>query len=357
VYSCHAKKKVIVANDIDFIREAWYAESRKRQEKEARMNITLKELIGLVKELPEEAFEDAFEKLKEAKERVEAEKEAALVACLGCGGPRVVRNGKRNGRQAYLCKDCGKSFVETATSAIAHSHSGETVWKQVIRDTVEGVSLDKTASALDLAHSTVFNMRHKILYCVEQAILAAPVVLDGVCEADETYVLESVKGRKIPGNYHRKPRKHGAKASKSGISDEYICLCTSVDNDNRCTASAVNRATPSKAEIEQVFGDKVTPDTVILCDGNKNYDVLERRCTVAHVKHPNKVNGFHGFIKERIRAARGVATLYLTRYAALFSQVFGDQDKVANKIFDMMTSRNGSFSTINTVKSQNLLTV
>jgi transposase-like protein len=321
------------------------------------MNITLKELITLVKELPEEAFDEAFEKLKETKEKVESEKGTAPEACLGCGSTHVVRNGKRHGRQAYLCRDCGKTFVETATSAIAHSHSSETVWKQVIRDTVEGISLDKTASALDLAHSTAFNMRHKILYCVEQAILSAPIELDGVCEADETYVLESVKGRKIHDNYHRKPRKHGAKASKSGISDEYICLCASVDNDNRCTTASVNRATPSKAEINQVFADKVTPNTVILCDGSKNYDVLEGRCTVAHVKHPNKINGFHSFIKERIRAAHGVATLYLTRYAALFSQVFGNQDKVADKIFDMMTSRDGSFSSIQTVKSQNLLTL
>jgi len=321
------------------------------------MNVTLKELIGLVKELPEEAFGETFEKLKEIKEKVEAEKEAAPVACLGCSSVSVVRNGKRNGRQAYLCKDCGKSFVETATSAIAHSHSSPTVWKQVIRDTVEGVSIDKTALALNLAHSTVFNMRHKILYCLEQSILAAPAQLDGVWETDETYVLESVKGRKIPEDYHRRPRKHGAKASKAGISNEYICLCASVGSDNKCTASAVNRATPSKAEIEQVFRGKVADDTVILCDGNKNYDVLEDRCTVAHVKRPNKVNGFHGLIKERIRAARGVATAYLTRYAALFSEIYGNQNALVDKIFERMTSRDGSFSAIDIVKTHNLLTV
>jgi hypothetical protein len=149
-------------------------------------------------------------------------------------------------------------------------------------------------------------MRHKILYCVEQAILNAPIELEGVCEADETYVLESVKGRKIPASYHRKPRKHGAKASKRGISDEYICVCTSVDSDNKCTASVVNRATPSKVEIAQVFADKVSADTAILCDGSNGYDVLDDKCTVAHSKQVNRVNGFHSFIKGRLLAARGV---------------------------------------------------
>ena len=321
------------------------------------MAITLKEIIELAKELPEECFEETYEKLKEIKEKADAEREAAPVACLRCGSISVVRNGKRNKKQAYLCKACGKSFVETATSAIAHSHSGETVWKQVIRDTVDGISIDKTADSLDLAHSTVFNMRHKILYCVEQAILSAPSVLDGVCEADETYVLESAKGRKIPADYHRKPRKHGAKASKPGLSNEYICVCTSVDSDNKCMTAAINRATPSKAEIEQIFGDKVSADTVILCDGSKGYDVLEQKCTVAHSKRINRVNGFHSFMKERILASRGVATVYLNRYNALFSQVFGKQDSAADKIFEIMTSRDNSFSAISTVKSSNLLNI
>jgi transposase-like protein len=123
----------------------------------------LKDLIELAKELPEESFDEAYGKRKEIKDRSVAEKASTSVACPFCGLPDVVRNGK----QAYLCKECGKSFVEAATSAIAYSHSSETVWKQGIRDTVDGISIDKTAERLALAHSTVFNMRHKILCCVE----------------------------------------------------------------------------------------------------------------------------------------------------------------------------------------------
>lgn len=348
---------VIVANNIDLVNEKRYNERKKQGWTVREMAITLKDIIGLAKELPEECFEETYEKLRELKEKAEAEKESAPTVCPHCGSINIVRNGKRNNRQAYRCKDCEKSFVITATSAIAYSHSSETVWKQVIRDTVEGVSIDKTADGLDLAHSTVFNMRHKILYCVEQAILNAPGELDGVCEADETYVLESVKGRKIPEDYHRKPRKHGAKASKAGVSNEYICVCASVDGDNKCTTSIVNRATPSKAEIEQVYGGRVSADTVILCDGSKGYDVLEDKCTVAHSKRVNRVNGFHSFIKERILAARGVATVYLNRYNALFSQIFSKPDAAIDNIFELMTSRDHSFSTIATVKTQNLLNI
>jgi len=322
-----------------------------------KIDVTLKDIIGTVKELPEECFEEALEKLREIKEKADKEKESAPVSCVKCGGVNVLRNGKRNNRQAYICKDCKKTFVQTATSAVAHSHSSETVWKQVIRDTVEGIPIDKTADSLDLTHTTVFNMRHKILHCVEQAIFDSPVDLNGVCETDETYVLESVKGRKIPADYHRKPRKHGAKASKRGISDEYVCVCASVSEEGKNMAVAINRATPSSQEILDVFGDKVSENTVILCDGNKSYNILEDKCTVASTGRINKVNGFHSFIKARLEAMRGVATIYLNRYNALFSQTFGKKDVSVEKIFELMTSRNSSFSTIADVKSQNLLIV
>jgi hypothetical protein len=94
---------------------------------------------------------------------------------------------------------------------------------------------------------------------------------------------------------------------------------------------------------------------VILCDGSKNYDVLEDKCTVAHTKRVNKVNGFHSFIKQRLDGARGVATIYLNRYNALFAQIFGKQDSATDKIYALMTSRDNSFSGIASVKSENLL--
>ena len=42
------------------------------------MSITLKEIIGLAKELPEECFEETFEKLKEIKEKAKQKKSRHL---------------------------------------------------------------------------------------------------------------------------------------------------------------------------------------------------------------------------------------------------------------------------------------
>ena len=200
-------------------------------------------------------------------------------------------------------------------------------------------------------------MRHKILYCVEQSLIANPTPLTGTCETDETYVLESEKGRKFPEDHHRKPRKHGAKASKRGISNEYVCVCTSITGSSDQVAVAVNRASPTGQEILSVFGERVNEDTVILCDGKQSYSVLEEKCTVAVTKRINKVNGFHSFIKDKLEAMRGVATIYLNRYNALFSKIYAADKSVVDDIFQLIASPKGDSCTISHTQSAYLLDI
>ena len=66
------------------------------------MKITLKDIIGLTKELPEECFEETYEKLREIKEKVDTEKEEAPDQCVRCGSANIVRNGK-NIRNRPIC--------------------------------------------------------------------------------------------------------------------------------------------------------------------------------------------------------------------------------------------------------------
>lgn len=316
----------------------------------------LVELIAIAKEIPESHLEEAIEMMRELKKKADAESDNEEdITCPHCDSGSIVRNGKKCNKQAYLCRSCGKSFVATTKSPIENSRSSATVWKQVISDMVNGISIDKTAENLALSHTTVFNMRHKILYAIEQSLIETPVVLTGVCETDETYVLESVKGRKIPENYHRKARKHGAVAAKRGVSEEYICVCTSINGDGKNVAVAINRASPSGKEILDVFGDRVEESTVVLCDGKQSYNALDGKCTVATTKRINKVNGLHSFIKQKLDAMRGVATVYLNRYNAFLSKIYSADKSVVDDIFHMMTSRNGKVVSIAASQSDNLL--
>ena len=71
-------------------------------------------------------------------------------------------------------------------------------------------------------------MRHKILMALLELPVVADICLGDVSEFDETFVLDCYKGKKLDTGIGRKPRKHGAKALKRGISSEYLCICTGI---------------------------------------------------------------------------------------------------------------------------------
>ena len=328
------------------------------------MGNILAEAIEILKHLPEKYVEKALEAIREVKTEHEKEEKVATPPCPKCKGERIVRNGRKHRKQAFLCRTCGKSFVETSKTTLFNSHSGESVWKQVIRDTVSGIPIDKTAAELHLHHETVFNMRHKILFVIEQEELEKPTKLSGVCEADETYILESYKGKKLPDDFWRKPRKHGAVATKPGLSNEYVCICTGIEREGNAVAVAVNRATASKNDIERVFGERVNESTLILSDGAKGYNVLDEKCEVHEVNKDsggfyniNTVNSYHSFIKERNRNARGFATKYLNRYNSLFSNVFRKTDNIATYIYNLLCDMNNRYHTNIESQTQNLLEI
>jgi hypothetical protein len=101
----------------------------------------------------------------------------------------------------------------------------------------------------------------------------------------------------------------------------------------------------------------VNEDTVVLCDGNHSYGVLEGKCAVATTKRINKVNGFHSYIKERLDTVRGVATIYLNRYNALFAKVYSADNSVVDDIFALMTAQKNTFRSIEHTRSTDLLSL
>lgn len=328
------------------------------------MDNMLAATIEMLKHLPESCIEKAFQKILEIKQEQERKNKVAIPACPKCKGERIVRNGHKHGKQAFFCRDCRQSFVETSKTALFNSHNGEAVWKQVIRDTVSGVPISKTASNLLLHHETVFNMRHKILFAIEQEEIEYPTKLSGVCEADETYVLESYKGKMLPDGFWRKARKHGAVAVKAGLSNEYVCVCTGVERDGKVLAMAVNRAIAGKNDIDRVFGERVSKSTLVLSDGAKGYNVLAGKCEVHVVEkngggfyNINTVNSYHSFIKERNRNARGFATKYLNRYNSLFSKVFRKTAVITDYIYDLLCDKNNRYQTNIESQTQNLLVI
>lgn len=310
------------------------------------MEAKIKAVVRYLRQLRESELDRVLKYVSDLAE-ISAQPEE-LPCCPRCGNTRVIKYGQKEKRQRFLCHGCSRTFSLTTNTVMAHSHYDRSIWAEFIQDTIYGVSLDKSAQRLGFSHQTAFNMRHKLLLALGQMADSKPITLSGICELDETFILDSYKGKKLPEKVGRKARKHGAKAQKRGISNEYVCICAGIQRDGEAVASSVNRAKPTKKELEQVFGGRVADGSLLLTDGLTSYKSLEAlsKSTVLDVNREehkggcnlNTVNSFHSFIKEMYLGYRGVATKYINRYNALFAKAFRNQSNLKKQLLSRIGS-------------------
>ena len=72
----------------------------------SKMGTTLKEVLEIVKRLPEKDLGKAKTELEKIKEESEKEKKKEIPKCPNCKEKNVVRNGKKRGKQSYICRVC-----------------------------------------------------------------------------------------------------------------------------------------------------------------------------------------------------------------------------------------------------------
>lgn len=287
--------------------------------------------------------------------------------CPYCGGAHIIKYGHRKGKQRFLCHDCKRTFMHSTNTLMAHSHYNQSVWADFIRDTLYGETLDFSAKKYDFSHQTAFNMRHKVLMALQDLLENEPVLLSGIAECDETFVLDCYKGSPVPEEAGRKARKHGAKAAKRGISNEYIAICTGIQRDGGVIAATVNRAKPTCEELSWIFRGHIAEDTLVLTDGLRSYNALETLadCTVVDINHEkskgifnlNTVNSLHSYIKQTYNHYRGVATKYINRYNALFSVAFRCAESQKDTLFTSLckVSQNSYWHSVKDVRKHSLV--
>lgn len=287
--------------------------------------------------------------------------------CPWCSGNKVIRYGKKHGKQRFFCKGCGRTFVPTTKTVMSMSHQSQDIWDAMIEDTVNGHALSYSEKRLDISHQVAFNMRHKILLSLQDKEAADSSVLQDVSELDETFVLECYKGKPLPDDIDRPARKHGAKAMKRGISDEYICICTGAQRKSDVILKAVNRAKPSAEEIAEVFEGHIGEGALLLTDGLRSYNVLESiaDCSIKNVTDEktsfynlNTVNNLHSFVKDQYTFYRGVATKYINRYCVLFKYSYRNRNTNLQDLKEALLKPGASkFHSIAEVNGLNLATI
>ncbi len=129
----------------------------------------------------------------------------------------MIRYGHACQKQRFLCKKCGHTFVPTTNTIMAYSHFPASAWKEMIKDTLHGNTIDFSAKRLGIFHQAAFDMRHKILLALQELPETADAYLGEVSELNETFVLNCYKGRKLDSTVIRTARKHDTKAKKEAF--------------------------------------------------------------------------------------------------------------------------------------------
>lgn len=153
------------------------------------------------------------------------------VVCPICGSVKVIKNGTRNSRQRYFCKDCKKTFGDTNGTVAFRSKMSIGKWIEFIKLTLQGESCRTIAKNLRINKQTVLHNRYRICAVLHQ-LVSNQDDFRSLAESDEYYYPLSFKDIKDPMFFlgtlgrmpytHRKLDKKLEYVEKQGFDDNFL---------------------------------------------------------------------------------------------------------------------------------------
>jgi transposase-like protein len=196
----------------------------------------------------------------------------AAQGCPHCAGREIVGWGRSQGLLRYRCKSCGRTFNTLTKTPMAHLRKKEK-WLDHARAMIEGKSLAKTAALCGVHPTTAFRWRHRFL---RAPAVNKPRSLRGIVEADETFILESFKGRW--SDLPRAARKRGGTARHAGLYQDNIPILVARDRKG-ATFDAVLPQVDS-ASVAAALAGVVTPSNHLIGDGGKAIAAFARKAGI-----------------------------------------------------------------------------
>jgi transposase-like protein len=242
------------------------------------------------------------------------------IGCPHCDSRSVVHWGKASALARYRCKACQRTFNALTNTPLAGLRMKDKSPAQVAT-LIDGVSIAKAAKRCDVDDTTAFRWRHRFLISLAGD---KPEALLGIVEGDETFILESFKGKR--SGLPRKARRRGGTSAKRGISAEQIPVLVARDRHGATTDAVLPKL--NRVSITAALGGIVTSANEFCCDGGTAIVAFARRAGIpTHILpmpgkpnpkapdfHINNVNAYHSRLKEWLRPFHGVATKNLPNY-------------------------------------------
>src|ERR1700734_4342445 len=196
----------------------------------------------------------------------------AAQGCPHCAGREVVGWGRSHGLLRFRCKSCGRTFNGLTKTPMAHLRKKER-WLDHARAMIEGRSLAKTAALCGVHPTTAFRWRHRFLRAPAND---KPRALSGIVEADETFILESFKGRW--SDLPRSARKRGGTARHAGAYQDNIPVL--VARDRRGATFDAVLPQDDRAPIAAALTGVVTSKNHLVGDGGKPLAAFARQAKI-----------------------------------------------------------------------------
>jgi transposase-like protein len=233
--------------------------------------------------------------------------------CPHCASREIVGWGRSDGLLRFRCKSCGRTFNALTKTPMARLRKKEK-WLDHARAMIEGKSLAKTAQLCGVHPTTAFRWRHRFLRAPADD---KPWGLSGIVEADETFILESFKGRW--SDLPRKARKRGGTARHPGPYQDNIPVLVARDRKGATVDAVLPQA--DSASIAAALTGVVTSANHLVGDGGKPLATFARKAKIpfhavpspgkpapeAPHLHINNVNAYHSRLKQWLARFNGGA--------------------------------------------------
>ena len=253
-----------------------------------------------------------------------AQARASGRCCPRCAGEHCHRHGFANDLLRFRCCACGRTFNDLSGTPLArHPHKAK--WLAYSQVLLDSLSVRKGADRVGVHRNTAFRWRHRFLAWVK---LDRPASLNGIVEADETFLLESQKGSRT---LNRPARRRGGRAPMRGISRYLDCILVARDRNGQTIDAVTGRGQLTAAQLERSLLPKLDPQALLVTDSHAAYRAFARKHHIAHAAvnlragvrvrrlggqaiHVQNVNAYHQRFKAWLMGFRGVASRYLPNY-------------------------------------------
>ena len=303
----------------------------------------IKQLFESLNESDKEAFINGLTTKQNSKQEISAKliSQHKIKACPHCESTHFVRNGTCKTAQRYLCRHCRKTFTDTNKTILFSTKKSMEVWQKYVHCLVEKYSLRKTAKICGIGVNTAFFWRHKILDALQN--MQDEVKLNGIVEADETFLPLSFKGQHKNFQLPRLAKHRGTRAVRRGLSNEQVCIPCLVNHNGLSVAKSSNLGKPKLTDLQKVIANKVAKDSVFVTDSLRAYLKISADMELNHIRIPRKrhkvgafsiqtINSYHSRLKAMIiHTFKGVSTKHLNNYLVYHNFVNFAKDSIDDK--------------------------